>query len=184
MDRPRRIRRWLRRSGIVLGALGVLGGIALGMSIRASHSAPIEIWRVPASATDAGEDITMATGAVSDDIEGVFFLDSITGRLVCSVFNPAASAFNSIYQRNVAADMQLEAMQKPKYLLVTGQLNAPRRSSQAVGNCVVYVLETTTSKFAAYAVPWRTDLFASGRPQVGSLLLLHVGLARETVSAP
>lgn len=149
----------------------------------ASEPAPM-IWKVSASATDGGDDMRMATGLVSDDVEGVFFLDSRVGQLVCSIYNPASSSFNSHFQRDVAADMRLEGIQKPNFLLATGELNGPRRSSQMIGNSIVYVLETTSSRFAAYGVPWRGDLYASGRPQVGSLLLLHVGLAREGVTSP
>jgi hypothetical protein len=169
--------------GIFCAVLVAWGVGGWGVSWNAAPETPV-IWKIPASATDGGDDMRMATGAVSDDVEGVFFLDARLGKLICSIYNPASSTFNSFFQRDVAADMQLDGVQKPKFLLVTGALNGPRRSSQMIGNSIVYVLETTSSRFAAYGIPWRGDLYASGRPQVGSLLLLHVGLAREGTGSP
>ena len=81
-------------------------------------------------------------------------------------------------QSNVAADMQLEATKRPRYLMVCAQLRSARRLGPATGTGIVYVVEANSGKFAAYGVPWRHDLFVSGRPQQGELLLLQVGSAR------
>ncbi|HEY6563793.1 MAG TPA: hypothetical protein VIY86_04815, partial [Pirellulaceae bacterium] len=54
-----------------------------------------------------------------------------------------------------------------------------QRSNQSIGGCLVYVVDATSGAYAAYAIPWRRDLFASGRAQVGDLALLRVGSVKE-----
>ena len=141
------------------------------------------VWNVPsipiyASATDSSEDLVIATGNVTDDIEGLFALDGLSGDLQCTVFNPNAQAFNAAFRRNVLADLNLDAAKSPQFLMVTGEVLGTRRTTQQIGSSLVYVVETGSGKFAVYAVPWRRELFVSGRAQHGELILLQAGSMR------
>ena len=130
-----------------------------------------------ATASAVSENLVIATGLVSDDIEALFVLDGLSGDLQCTAYSPAARQFNVLFRRNVIADLQLDVTKKPEFLMVTGELASVRRS-QPIGQCLVYVVEANSGKFAAYTVPWRRDLFVSGRPQQGELLLLQAGNVR------
>jgi hypothetical protein len=153
-----------------------------GFWIGASRGGDVT-WHLPttpiyATATDSSKDLVIATGHVAEEIEGLFALDGLSGDLQCTVFNPNANAFNAVYRRNVLADLQLDATKNPQFLMVTGEVLGTRRTTRQMGSSLAYVVETGSGKFAVYAVPWRRDLFISGRAQQGELILLQAGSMR------
>ena len=84
-----------------------------------------------------------------------------------------------IVRDGIAADLQIEAGKKPRYLMVTGHMRAARRPTKTgFAECAVYVVEANSGKFAAYTVPWLDTMFRSGRVQMGELVLLGVGSVR------
>jgi hypothetical protein len=131
-------------------------------------------------ATAAGsESFSMATGPIDDEVEGLYMLDAATGDLQCAVLNWRTAKFTALFRANVLAHLAIDPAKKPRYLMTTGAINFPRGATAArPGNSVVYVLETTTGNYAAYGIPWRRELAATGRPQTAALLLLDVGTAR------
>ena len=131
-----------------------------------------------ASATDSTDDLAIATGIIADDVEGFFALDGLTGDLQCLVFNPQSQNFNAIFRRNVLADLQIDAAKNPRFLMTTGNVVSWRRSTLYLAASIVYVTETASGRFAAYAIPWRRDLYASGRPQQGEFMLVQTGTVR------
>ena len=155
-------------------------GFGLGQLWRGPEESALAFPETPlhAYATDNNENLVIATGQVGDEVEGVFFLDTLSGDLQCTVYSPAAGTFNSLFKANVMRDLRLEATKEPAYLMVTGQINAVRRSAKNVGNCIVYVAEANTGRFAAYAVPWRRNQSGTGIPQTGDLVLLGVESVR------
>ncbi len=134
-----------------------------------------------ASTTDSIDDLAVATGVIADEVEGFFALDGLSGDLQCIVFNPQSQNFNAVFRRNVLADLQIDAAKNPRFLLTTGNVESWRRGTLYLGASFVYVTEATSGRFAAYAVPWRRDLFASGRPQQSELLLVQSGSVRTAV---
>jgi hypothetical protein len=178
-----------RRSGTphpstlpVAGCLIVLAIFAAGYWLGAGNDRRVA-WSLPAtpiyaSATDSSKDLVIATGHVAEDIEGLFALDGLSGDLQCTVFNPTAQAFNAVFRRNVLADLQIDAAKSPRFLMVTGEVLRTRRTTRQIGESLAYVVETGSGKFAIYAVPWRRELFVSGRAQQGDLILLQAGSMR------
>ncbi len=148
-------------------ALLLLSGLAIGLAINRGGAAVT--WQFPetllhATATDSTDNFVVATGLIDTNLEGVFFLDTISGDLQCTVFNPRSASFNALFKRNVTSDLQLEQDKRPKFLLVTGQISLGRfqgMPGQTAG-CVAYVVEANSGRFAAYAVPWRTDSLFAG----------------------
>lgn len=136
--------------------------------------------QVHAATASTGETFAMATGAIDEDVEGLFVLDFITGELQCAVLNYRTGRFTSVFRRdNVQADLGVDPAKRPKYLMTTGMINFPRGASAArPGNSVVYVMDTSTGAFAAYAIPWRRELASIGRPQASAMILMDVGRAR------
>lgn len=134
-----------------------------------------------AAAATSDESFAVATGPIDSDVEGLYILDSITGDLHCTVLNFRTGKFNAVFRTNVKADLGGDAAKRPQYLMTTGIINFPRGASAArPGNSVVYVLDTTTGNFAAYGIPWRRELAATGRPQAAGLTLLDIGQSRTT----
>lgn len=132
-----------------------------------------------ASTAAVGESFAMATGAVDADVEGLFLLDFVTGDLQGVVMNFRTGKFGAVFRANVIQALGIDEAKRPKYLMTTGRINFPRGATAAQpGNCVVYVMDTTTGNFAAYGIPWRREFAATGRLQIDGLLLLDTGTAR------
>ena len=180
-----RIDQWSAKGMFLAGLAGLLVGIGVavgailcvGLSPQLQLQLPVT--HLQAASTDGTDNFVVATGTLSPDVEGVFLLDAMSGDLQFTIFNPTNAAFNPPYLRNVARDLEIEAGKKPRYLMVTGYLrNSRRPGNQNVAECAVYIVEATSGKFAAYTVPWQENLFRSGRPQMGELVLLGVGSVR------
>lgn len=141
-------------SGVIC-SLATLGGFLVGGFMTGKNQAP-QMLPIPlaASSADSSENLAVASGPITDDAEGVFFLDFNTGDLQCLVYYPRAGRFGAHFYTNVRA--QLGASGKnSKYLMVTGAV--ANRASFGVsrpGSSLVYVTDLTTGLFAAYAVPF------------------------------
>ena len=176
------------RRAIVFGSLAALltgVGFAVGMLVAGFGAGRGSELTIPesllyASATDSTDKFVVATGPVEPGLEGVFFLDPLSGDLQCTVFNPRAGVFNSVFRRNVLADLQVQKDKRPRFLMVTGLISNKRQTGlvQSTGGCIAYIVESTSGKYAAYAVPWRSDLANRGTPQVNELILLASGNVR------
>lgn len=153
----------------------LLVGFALGQQ-RSSPTFPIPL---AASSSDSTDSMAMATGPISDDAEGVFFLDFNTGDLQCLVYYPRSNRFGAHYYANVRAQLG-SAGKNSKYLMTTGAI-AHRASTGGArpGNSLVYVTDVTTGLFAAYAVPWDRNAEATGRHQAAPLVLIQGGPIRN-----
>lgn len=132
-----------------------------------------------ASASAIGDSMAVATGAVSEDAEGVFFLDFNTGDLQCMVFYPRAGAFGAHYFANVLPALG-GGGKNSKYLMVTGQavVRAGSGNTRPAAS-LVYITDVTNGTFAAYAVPWDRTAESAGRPQSGPLILVSNGSVRN-----
>jgi len=127
-----------------------------------------------ASATDSGDTFGMATGMVAEGVEGVFFMDYLTGDLTCWVMNRRTGTAGGIFKYNVINDLGVDpARKKPRYLMVTG-LAQLQRSGAAIrfGDSIVYVADGNTGAFAVYAVPWNRNAYATNNAQAAPLILL------------
>ncbi len=123
--------------------------------------------------------MAVATGTVSDDAEGVFFLDFLTGELQCLVYYPRQGAFGARYFTNVLPHLG-NTGKNSKYLLVTGDMVVPSVSGRPrPGGTLVYVTNISTGMFAAYAVPWDRTAEAAGQIQTGPLVYVGGGPVRN-----
>ena len=152
--------------GIVAGVVGATG-VVIGMNVASNDEVEQEqtdtgikwpsLTQLHASASVAGEGFSMATGAVDDDVEGLFILDNLTGDLRGLLLNTRTGKFNSFYSYNVVEDLGTAKVKNPKYILLTGQaafrdgIGSPRTR---LSRSAVYVAELDTGVVAAYAVPW------------------------------
>jgi hypothetical protein len=163
----------LHYSGIVLAAVALLVGLCLG---GLWPNTPLH-----ATATDHAESFAIATGTLDQDMEAVFFLDFLEGKLRAACINYSSGKFNAYYERDILPDFGLEAGKAPKYVMVTGVADLRRMPAQGrlrPGNTVVYVAETGTGKLVAYGIPWDRSAANAGRTIKSSLMLLDVAQFR------
>lgn len=154
--------------GLFVGA--TLLAVALWQRPTPSSGIQLPPELLKASATHGTNNFAVATGLVSDDAEGVFFLDFLTGELTCWVYYPRIQQFNAKFTTNVSAALPA-AGQNPQYLMVTGTMTGVVGAANArPGGCLVYVVEPTSGTFVAYAVPWNRAVEKQQAPQAGQLI--------------
>lgn len=154
--------------------IALLAGFWLGTS-RTANPLP----QLQASSAASSDSMAVATGPISEDAEGIFFLDFNTGDLQCLVYYPRVGSFGARYFGNVLPQLG-GGGRNSQYLMVTGQ--AVTRGSS--GNTrpaasLVYVTDVTNGTFAAYAVPWDRTAESSNRAQTGQLIPVGGGPIRN-----
>lgn len=165
--------------GILFG-IGMVLGTVVGMkSNPLSTTFEIDGMVLEAAASDSSDNFSLATGSVSDQAEGAFFLDALTGDLQCIVpYTRVNAIVGGHFKTNVFNDLQVQRTKKPRLLMVIGE--AQFAGNPRPGNCLVYILDATTGNFAVYAVPWDRQAESTGRPQLNGLLrTVKVGQARN-----
>lgn len=157
-----------KQNGVAILAIGVLIGLVIGLNVRG-------LWpNVPlhATATQGMDKFGIATGAISPDLEALYFLDYLTGDLKAAVINPKTGKFNALFSYNIANDFP-KAGGAPRYMMVTGLTDIPRgRSGFQYAASSLYVAEASSGVVAAYTIPWNSSLHAAGKRQMGQLVPL------------
>jgi len=173
--------------------VGLLGGLLLA---GFWPDAPLH-----AVATDSVDTFAVATGALDADIEAVIMLDFITGQMKGRALGVQSYKFQAYYEANVIMGLtsaitdlnariktanrlrerknlpaieELQAPEKPRFLLVTGGANLRRGGGTRgrPGMSVIYVVETTTGIVLAYGMTWAPEIVNQGRIHVDVFRLL------------
>lgn len=183
-SRPNRsMWQWMGAMGVGGAAVAIVAGIGFWLgssrtepaSVAGLSGLPKELF---ASATHGGTNVVVSTGRISDEAEGVFFLDSTTGTLQCWVFYPRMQTFGAKFETNVTA--QLQSGRNAEYLMVTGEMiNMPTTNNFRPANCMVYVVDVKLGQFAAYTIPWVRAAEAAGQPQAGQFVFVGGGQFRN-----
>lgn len=164
-----------------LGTLAAIALIAAGVGLfyagrSSGNNQPIALPEIDATSAVTSEQFSMATGAVSDQVEGLFVLDHNSGLLQCSVIYPRIGQFAATFSTNVGEALA-SGGKGGKYMMVTGMADFPRSSQTPIGSGVVYVLDSSTGNYACYAIPFNQAMVNSNRPQSGQLRLIARGSA-------
>jgi hypothetical protein len=158
-------------------AVGIVLGLVAGLNIQG-------LWpNIPlhATATDGYESFSIATGLVDNEVEGLYFLDYLTGDLVGAVINPRNGKFNARFTYNIAKDFTSTG-RNAKYLMVTGMANMPRgRAGFQPASSIVYIADATSGQVGAYIMPWNSSMQAAGKPQEGVFQTLDIQQFRSAV---
>ncbi len=151
---------------IVWAALGLFVGVLLG---GFCPHAPLH-----ATATDRVDNFAICTAAVDDNVEAVYFLDSLTGNLRAAVLaKQAPYRFNAFYERNVFQDLHIDPSKPPKFLVVSGRCDFRRTGgNQQISRGVVYVCDINSGMIAVYALPWNSQMYTSGKSFNGELIFV------------
>ena len=174
---------WLLGTGFLLGLMVGVGMLIGALAMRSATPAPVFTLpgnQLHAVSTDSSDTFAMATGPISDGVEGVFFLDFLTGDLQCWVLNNRTGALGGQFRHNVVGDLGVEQGKKPRYLMVTGVASFRRGTSgMTPADSLVYVADANTGQFAAYALPWNRNAAARATPQVAEMIVVGKGSARN-----
>ncbi|MEC8338677.1 MAG: hypothetical protein VXZ84_11095 [Planctomycetota bacterium] len=137
---------------------------------------------VHASTASGTDGFSVATGPIDENVEGLFLLDGLTGDLTCSVVSVFNGKFFARMQRNVLNDLSLDNDKNTRLLMVTGSWRFRSQTSQRrPSNSLVYVVDSSSGNYAAYAVPWNKLAANKGRQgnHVDEIILLDKGTARD-----
>jgi hypothetical protein len=135
--------------GLAVGAvIGVLAG-------RLSPPEQASFFQIPihASASHGQDNYILATGRLEEDVEYVAFLDALTGDLKAAALNMRTNKFQAYFGRNIADDFGSPKPKNPQFLMVTGEAAFQRAAGIRFAQSAIYVMELTTGRCAAYAIP-------------------------------
>ncbi len=134
------------------------------------------------SSTHGTTNLAVATGRVSEEADGVFFLDYTTGNLQCWVYYPRWQAFGAKFETNIWA--QLPGGKNAEYLLVTGDTSSDVATSTNAkpAGCMAYVVDVKSGTFASYSMPFFRGAESSGQMQMGQLIFVGGGQFRNPMA--
>lgn len=181
-----------RPNGLTLGSFAMLPmALGIGWAIGAFYTfdgdtateSALATIPLHATATHGDKNLTIATGQIAEGTEAVFFLDNANGTLRALLLNKAG-AVGAIAEHSVLDDLRVDRAKVPSFLMVTGRANLLRgNNALSPGDSIVYVVESATGRYAAYAVWLNKGAFTVGRHRVPlrlELKLLRQGEARDT----
>lgn len=162
-------RAWKQSRGAWL-IVGIFAGMFVGSFLPGWPDTPLH-----AVATDRHENFAIATGALDEDIEAVYFLDFLTGDLMGAALGIQSGKFIAFYKYNILGDFQVDVSKNPRFLMVTGFANLVRGGARfQPANSVIYIAELTSGKVGAYSIPWDPTSHRRNQPFTGTFVLLDV----------
>jgi len=180
-------------SGLGLGLLvgvgmmiGATGTVHQQENASSNHtSLPVGV-PLEAGTSSVGKNISMATGQIDGDVEGVFVLDHLTGQLTCFVVNPRGLGSGVLlgqFQANVAADLGLVQGKEPDYVMTVGAVN-PLRGTGASrpASSVVYVADGNSGNVVGYSLQWNQSVARQNTAQRGVLFKVMAAKARPNIA--
>ena len=183
----RRVRSWLLMgTGLLVGlAIGgaMTAGVFIGRNAQPSSGvAALDEVRLKASASHGAETFAIATGAIDDEVEGLYTLDFLTGDLQVFAINPRTGTLGGWFKTNIATALPIEKGKKPSYLMVTGQMDwsnfqIPGGNARPAA-ALCWVVDANSGVFAAYSFPWTKAVAAAGATQAQQMALVYKGKAR------
>lgn len=171
---------WITVAGLV--AIGLVAGVGAFAGAQLANGqnedlSPIELHAATASKNDS---VSMATGAITGEVEGLWLLDHESGQLQCWVLSPRSGAFAGSYTTNVANDLDF-SKGKPEFLMTTGNFvyRGGKIANQEPARSVCYVANTTSGVVAGYSLGINQNLINRGQAQGGPLTKICTGKIKE-----
>ncbi|RMG32765.1 MAG: hypothetical protein D6725_16985 [Planctomycetota bacterium] len=156
------LKRWKGRRELLCVTLGVAIGAAMMYVVPRK---PLQ-----AVATDRSDKFAIVTAPVDTNLEAVFVLDFLTGRLTGAVLDRTGTRYTMFYTRDLAADFNVDPQVTPQYAIVSGRSLRPSVGRAQWGNSSIYVAELTSGQVACYAIPYRNTT----RPEPAPIPLVPV----------
>lgn len=172
--------------GLLIGA-GAFFGTWAAFSSRQQPDVVFPELPLHATASHGESSLTLATGDIDGEAEGLFVLDHLTGDLQCFVVNTRRVpwSFSGYYTANVLGDLKVAADKTPKFVMVTGayQFGAARGTARPAGS-LVYVADANSGNVVVYSLMWNSSMLASGAPQKGALTPILIASGRNAAIRP
>lgn len=128
-----------------------------------------------------GKQMSMATGFVSEGVEGLFVLDHLSGRLQCWVINRRTGDIGGIYEASAAAALGGDKGGEMDYVMTTGQIDIQGvRGSDKPAHSVCYVGDGNSGKVVGYTFQFDNEAFAKGKVDRGRLGIICRGIIRNS----
>ncbi len=173
-------------AGAGLLAIGAMSGVGAyvgnhwsenGENGKVAASNPIDL---NAGAAIKNDSLSMATGLITSEVEGLWMLDHESGNLQCWVMNPRTGAVAGVYGVNVANDLEL-SKGKPDFLMAAGNFffTGGNVGNRAPANSICYVANTTSGIVAGYSVAINRQTINRGISETGRLTRVCIGKVKE-----
>lgn len=174
------------RSGVALlfimlaAAIGGLLGHHWGIGSNRSSSSETIPLPLMADSAVKGKTMSMATGAVTAGVEGLFVLDHSSGLLQCWIMNPRNGAVGGIFQTNILQDLPAEKVGAGDYVMCTGAFafSGGTAANLVPSACIVYVADEATGNVVGYSFSFNRNELNRGVMQYGPLRAVCAGPTR------
>jgi len=171
---------WLTIAGLMLVGLVAGAGAFVGTQFAAQQNTsalPIELQAATSSNNDS---LSMATGLITNEVEGLWLLDHETGKLQCWVLSPRTGAVAAIFATNVANDLD-SSKGKPELVMTTGSFffSGGKIGNLSPAQSICYVANTTSGVVAGYSVNVNRQQISRGQTQAGELRKVCTGKIKE-----
>ncbi|MEL7499978.1 MAG: hypothetical protein AAFN77_20410 [Planctomycetota bacterium] len=166
---------------IMLG-IGVIAGVGAYVGTKVAQPQPqIDLPLQLNAATGArSKSLSMATGSIDGDVEGLWILDHVTGNLQCWVLNARTGGVGAIYSTNVAGDLATGKAGDSELMMVTGVFlwDGGKLGNARPGQSICYVADSKTGNVVGYGFAFNNQAKKQGAIQYGPLQLICSGKAR------
>lgn len=122
-------------------------------------------------ATSMGKAISVATGYITDTVEGIFVLDHVTGNLQCWVLNSRSGEIGGIFKGNITEALGIQAKNDADFVMATGRFDFTnfRKGNLRYASCICYIGESSAGKIIGYSFLYDPSTGARGELQTGDL---------------
>ncbi len=168
--------------------IGVTSGVGAYLGNRMAQQnvlnnlPPIELNAGTAARTKS---MSMATGLIDGNVEGLFVVDHLTGNLQCWLLNTRTGQVGGIYRASAATDLAVGGKTgQPDYIMTTGNFffSGGFAGNDAPSQSVCYVGDANTGNVVGYGVIYNKQAITRGVVQQGLLKGVCKGAARSGVA--
>jgi len=133
--------------------------------------------RLAADSASGGKTISMATGSITSDVDGLFILDHLTGGLQCWILNRDGGV-GGIYVADVGVALGLDKGD-PDFVMTTGDFSVRSSGNSVIANTICYVGEGKSGKAAGFGLAYDKGAVQRGAVQQGKLNMVCSGPIRQ-----
>lgn len=157
--------------------LGVYVGNRFSQDRMIANMPPIQLNAATGSRTKS---MSMATGLVDGNVEGLWVLDHVTGNLQCWVLSPRTGQVSGIYRANVAEELAGGKIGESDYMMATGNFffTGGKVGNINPGQSICYVGDASSGNVVGYGLVYDKQAINRGIVQGGALSVICRGSAR------
>ena len=167
---------WLTLAGLVI--VGLVSGVGayVGTQFSTTKGGPSPAIELHAATASSNDSLSMATGLITQEVEGLWLLDHNSGQLQCWVMSPKTGNVAGIFSSNIANDLD-GSKGTPKLVMTTGTFffTGGTARNQQPANSICYVANTTSGVVAGYSVSVNRTVMNRGQTQGGTLTRVCTG---------